>query len=70
MSFERGWSIVASADVVDAKPDLWEALAEMAMPTSIVPQTVSFASLPEILRALKFEPVVEISNARLAVHFD
>jgi histidine phosphotransferase ChpT len=70
VSFERGWSIVASADVVDAKPDLWEALADMAVPTGIAPQTVSFALLPDILRGLKFEPVVEISNTRLAVHFD
>ena len=70
VSFERGWSIVASADVVDAKPDLWEALADVAVPTGIAPQTVSFALLPDILRGLKFEPVVEISNTRLAVHFD
>lgn len=70
VSFERGWSIVASSDVVDANPDLWEALADMAVPTGIAPQTVSFALLPDILRGLKFEPVVEISNTRLAVHFD
>jgi histidine phosphotransferase ChpT len=70
VTYENGGRLGASADAIDADPDHWEPLAENEIPSTVTPNSISFALLPQTLKDLGFLPTVLISNTRLSLYFD
>lgn len=70
VKYQNGWSIVANAEIVDAKDEIWGPLAECEPPTSLTPNLVPFALLPETLKEIGYLPTIQVSNSRLSIHLD
>ena len=70
VTYDNGWHIAATADIIDADENDWKALSDCQAPETVTAHTVPFGLLPSAIKDIGMLPTVLISNTRLSVHFD